>query len=213
MDRFFDANNPLMRFLSLLVDLVILNVMTVACVIPVVTAGGSLTAMNYVLLHLRRKDETYVTRMFRKSLKDNFRQGIPEGLLFLLMVLITAVDLWAMRGTDSKLITFMMILITIVAGFLFVVFVYVFALQSRYENTVKGTILNAFQLAVAHLPRTVLMMVIWIFWIMILVYYHRAALLVFLIYGFTLPGYLCAMLYDPVFAGLEKTDNQEDILE
>ncbi len=207
MDRFFDSNNPLMRFLSLLVDLVILNVMTVACVIPVVTAGASLTAMNYVLLHLRRRDETYVTSMFRKSLKDNFRQGIPEGLLFLLMVLITAVDLWAMRGTDSKLITFMMILITIIAGFLFVVFVYVFALQSRYENTVKGTILNALQLAVAHLPRTVLMMVIWIFWILILVYYHRAALLVFLIFGFTLPGYLCAMLYDPVFAGLEKSDN------
>jgi len=118
-----------------------------------------------------------------------------------------------MRASESRLLTFMMILITIIAGFLFVVFVYIFALQSRYENTVKGTILNAFKLAVANLPRTVLMMVIWIFWILVLVYYHRAALLVFLIYGFTLPGYLCAMLYDPVFARLEKTDNREDILE
>ena len=213
MDKFFDSNNPLMRFLSLLVDLVILNIMTVVCVIPVVTAGGSLTAMNYVLLHLRRKDETYVTSMFRKSLKENFRQGIPEGVLFLLMVLITGVDLWAMHAAESRLITFIMILITIIAGFLFVVFVYVFALQSRYENTVKDTILNAFKLAVGHLPRTALMMAIWILWILVLVYYHRAALLVFLLYGFTLPGYLCAMLYDPVFAGLEKTDNRDDILE
>ena len=31
MDRFFDANNPLMRFLSWLVDLVIINVLTIVC--------------------------------------------------------------------------------------------------------------------------------------------------------------------------------------
>ena len=30
------------------------------------------------------------------------------------------------------------------------------------------------------------------------------AVLAFLIYGFTLPGYLCAMLYDGIFRDLEK---------
>ena len=88
MKKFFDVNNPLMRFLTLLVDLVIVNLMTLVFMIPIVTAGGSLAAMNYVLLHLRRKDETYVMRMFIKSFKENFKQGIPEGLLFLLMVCI-----------------------------------------------------------------------------------------------------------------------------
>jgi len=83
MDKFFDSNNPVMRFLSRLVDLVILNVVTLVYSLPLITAGGAFTAMNYVLLHLHRGDETYIIRMFRKSFRENFRQGIPEGLLVL----------------------------------------------------------------------------------------------------------------------------------
>lgn len=204
MKKFFDVNNPLMRFLTLLVDLVIVNLMTLVFMIPIVTTGGSLAAMNYVLLHLRRKDETYVMRMFIKSFKENFKQGIPEGLLFLLMVCIAGVDLWAMHGSESRMLTFLMIIISIIAAFFIVVFVYVFALQSRYENTVKETFLNAFRLAIGNLLRTILMMVLWVIWIGGMLYFHRFSMLVFVIYGLTLPGYLCTMLYDPVFAKLEK---------
>ena len=206
MDKFFDSGNPVMRFLSRLVDLAILNIMTVIYAIPVVTAGASLTAMNYVLLHLYRRDETYVTRMFRKSFRDNLKQGIPLGLIVLFTAVITATDLWAMHASGSRMMTLMMIIITVIAGFLFVTFVYMFALQSRYENTVKGTIVNAFRLALANLPRTVLMMVIWLIWILVMVYLHRAALLAFLLYGFSLPGYLCTMLYEPVFVRLEEEE-------
>ena len=204
MKKFFDVNNPLMRFLTLLVDLVIVNLMTLVFMIPIVTAGGSLAAMNYVLLHLRRKDETYVMIMFIKSFKENFKQGILEGLLFLLMVCIAGVDLWAMHGSESRMLTFLMIIISIIAAFFIVVFVYVFALQSRYENTVKETFLNAFRLAIGNLLRTIVMMVLWVIWIGGMIYFHRFSMLVFVIYGLTLPGYLCTMLYDPVFAKLEK---------
>ena len=204
MDKFFDSGNPVMRFLSRLVDLAILNIMTVIYAIPVVTVGAALTAMNYVLLHLYRRDETYVTRMFRKSFRDNLKQGIPLGLIVLFTAVITATDLWAMHASGSRMMTLMMIIITVIAGFLFVTFVYMFALQSRYENTVKGTIVNAFRLALANLPRTVVMMIIWIIWILVMVYLHRAALLAFLLYGFSLPGYLCTMLYEPVFVRLEE---------
>ena len=31
-----------------------------------------------------------------------------------------------------------------------------------------------------------------------------AALLAFLLYGFSLPGYLCTMLYEPIFVRLEE---------
>ena len=204
MDRFFDLSNPVRRFLSRIVDLAILNIMTVISSIPIVTAGAALTAMNYVLLHLVKGDETYVTRMFIKSYKENLRQGIPEGLIAIIAAVITATDLWWLHASESKLITMLMIIITVIAGFLFVTFVYMFALQSRYENTVKGTIINAVKLAIGNLPRTVCMMLIWIAWIALLVYLHRLAPLVFIVFGFALPGYLCSMLIEPVFVKLEE---------
>jgi uncharacterized membrane protein YesL len=203
MEKFFDSENPLMRFLSRMVDLAVLNVLTVFTSVLIITAGGALTAMNNVLLHLVRRDETYVTKMFWTSFKKNFRQGIPEGLMMFAAALITFVDMWALHGSDSKIATAMMIVITIIGMFLAAVFVYVFALQSRYENTVCGTVKNAFRLAIGNLPRTVGMIAIWLIWALILLYLHRAAPGFFMIYGLTLPGYLCAMLYNGVFYNLE----------
>lgn len=195
-----------MRFLARLVDLALLNIITVVCCIPLITAGGALTAMNYVLLHLVREDETYVTRMFKKSFIENFRQGIPEGLIVLLASAVTAVDMWALHGSESRMATMMMIVITIIGVMIFVTCVYMFALQSRYENTVGGTILNAVRLAIGNLPRSVVMAVIWLIWILILVYLHKAASTFFLIFGLTLPGYLCTMLYNKVFEDLESDE-------
>ena len=204
MDKFFDSDNPVMKFLARLVDLVVLNVITILYLVPVVTAGGALTAMNYVLFHLNREDESYVIKMFRKSFRANFKQGIPEGLLALAAAGITAVDLLALHGSESRLATLMMISITIIAVLMFVTCVYMFALQSRYENTVSGTILNAVRLAISNLPRSAGMAVIWLVWILILVYLYKAASLFFLIFGLSLPGYLCTMLYDRIFEDLES---------
>lgn len=195
-----------MRFLARLVDLVILNVITILYSLPLITAGGALTAMNYVLLHLYREDESYVIRMFRKSFRENFRQGIPEGLLVLAAAAITVVDMMALHGSESRTATLMMIVITVIAVMIFVTSVYMFALQSRYENTVGQTILNAARLAVTYLPRTAGMAVIWLIWIMILVFLYKAASLFFLIFGLTLPGYLCTMLYNRVFEDLESEE-------
>jgi uncharacterized membrane protein YesL len=206
MAKFFDSDNPVMKFLSRLVDLALLNVITLLYSLPLITAGGALTAMNYVLLHLVRNDETYIIRMFRKSFRENFRQGIPEGLIVLAAAAVTAVDMWALHGSGSRAATMMMIIITIIAVMIFVTCVYMFALQSRYENTVVGTMLNAVRLAVGNLPKSVLMTVIWLIWILILVYLHKAASTFFLIFGLTLPGYLCAMLYDKVFEDLESDE-------
>lgn len=204
MDKFFDSENPVMKFLSRLVDLALVNIMTLISMIPIITFGASMTAMNYVLFHLVRGDETYVIRMFKKSFKENFRQGIPEGLLVLIVAAVTAFDMWLIHGTSSKLMTFMMILITIGAIMVFAVSIYMFALQSRYENTVGVTILNAIRLAIGNLPRTIGMIICWLAWVLALVFLGKAASLAFLVFGFTLPGYLCAILYNKVFESLEN---------
>ena len=209
MDRFFDVNNPVMRFLSTSVDLAIVNLMTVLFAVPIITAGGSLASMNYVLLHLYRKEEGYLRSMFMKSFKANFRQGIPEGLLALAIAGIAAIDLWMLHSINDKTATLLMIIITVITAYLLTATVYIFALQARYENTVTGTIANAFRLSIAHLPRTLGMMITWILWILTLWYLHRAAPLAFLLYGFTLPGYICVSLYEQVFKKLEEeNDNQ-----
>jgi uncharacterized membrane protein YesL len=144
--------------------------------------------------------------MFLKSFKENFRQGILLGLAIIAVAAVTAADLWVLRSMNSKTATALMVIITVAAVYILTTFVYAFALQSRYENTVTGTLANAFRLSIAHLPRTIGMMITWILWILTLWYLHKSALLAFLLYGFTLPGHMCVILYEPIFRKMENDD-------
>ena len=210
MDRFFDANNPVMKFLSRLVDMAVLNLMTIAFMIPIVTAGASITAMNNVLIHLVRKDETYVWKMFLTSFKQNLKQGIGLGILFTAIFAVAGLELMMLHSIDAKSSTMFMIIITVISLCVFAVGIYTFALLSRFENTVRGTLVNAVSLALGHIPRTLGMLAVWAAWAALLWLLHGIYLLV-LLYGLTIPGYLCAMIYDPIFRQLES--NEESAAE
>ena len=208
MDRFFDANNPVMQFLSRLVDMAVLNLMTIACMIPIVTAGAAITAMNNVLIHLVRKDETYVWKMFITSFKQNLKQGIGLGLLFTAIFAFAGLELVLLHSIDAKSSTMFMIIITVICLCVVAIGIYTFALLSRFENTVRGTLINAVSLALGHIPRTLGMLAILVAWAALLWFLHGIFLLV-LLYGLTIPGYLCTRIYDPIFRTLEPNEESE----
>jgi uncharacterized membrane protein YesL len=208
MDRFFDANNPLMQFLSRLVDLAVLNLMTIACMIPVVTAGAAITAMNNVLIHIVRKDETYVWKMFLTSFRQNLKQGVGLGLLFTAIFAFAGLELVMLHSVDAKAATLFMIIITVISLCVVAIGMYTFALLSRFENTMRGTLVNAVSLALGYIPRTLVMLLILAAWAALLWLLQGIFLLV-LLYGLTIPGYLCTRIYDPIFRSLEANEESE----
>ena len=208
MDRFFDANNPVMRFLSFIVDLAVLNLMTIACMIPIVTAGAAITAMNNVLIHLVRKDETYVWKMFLKSFRQNLKQGTGLGLLFTAIFAVAGLELMMLHNIDAKSSTAFMIVITVIGVCVFAIGIYTFALLSRFENTMRGTLVNAASLALGHVPKTLAMVAICAAWALLL-WLLKGIFLLVLLYGLTIPGYLCVKVYDPIFQTLEQNEESE----
>ena len=52
MEKIFDLNNPVWKFIGNLWDFFVLSVLTVLCSLPVVTAGAALTALYYVTLKM-----------------------------------------------------------------------------------------------------------------------------------------------------------------
>ena len=53
----FQPDSKFMSVLNVMANLMLLNILTLALCIPVVTAGASLTAMHYVLLKVARDEE------------------------------------------------------------------------------------------------------------------------------------------------------------
>ena len=86
---------------------------------------------------------------------------------------------------------------------------YVFPLLSRYENPVKDTLLNAMMLVFGKLPLTAEMAVIMAvpaaaaLWVTPLL--PLAAL-----FGLSVPGYACAMLYSPLFSQIEGEEEKKE---
>ena len=56
----FDLDNPLMRFLSKIADLLALNLLFLLCSIPIFTIGASLTSMYYCFFKMKDQEEWLV---------------------------------------------------------------------------------------------------------------------------------------------------------
>lgn len=212
----FDADSPFQRFLYLVADLLVLNIVTALLCIPVITAGASLTAMHYVLLRMVRGEEGYVVKAFFHSFRQNFRQATLMGLVFLAAAFLMGGNLYLIIRAEGTRPVWLAAIVA-AASYLLVMFAcFAFPLLSRFTGTVWGTIGNAVVLSFVRLPRAAAMAFV-TFLPAAVACAVRVLIPVVLLFGFSLPGYVCALLYSPVFRKLEneirsreKKENEPD---
>lgn len=203
MGKLFDIESPLIQGLNKIADLMWLNVLTLICCIPVITAGAALTSAHYVALKMKRNEEGYITREFFKSFKMNFKQSTLIWLLVLLITLIFAVDFYIIKEGGIVLSNVLqVILMALCCLFVFTV-IWVFPMQSKFVNSIKGTIKNAFALSIIQIPRTLLMLVVYLLPYVIL-YFTLQVFPLVILFGISVPVYVSAMLYNKMFKQLEE---------
>ena len=208
MDKLFNLDSPVMRALNKMADLLWLNVLTLLLCIPVITGGAAITAMHYNLLKLVRGDEGYITRSFFKSFKDNFVQSTILWLICLAVFGLLGADVYLVLINPGVFPRIMLYLMLAVLFLVYMIFQYIFPLQSRFENPVRRTLKNSAILAIANLPKTLAMTVITIAPALIFYLIPQATPLV-LMFGFTAPGYVCALMYSPIFKKFEPEEETE----
>lgn len=191
-----------MQALGKMADLMWLNLLTLICCIPIVTAGASLTAMNYMALKIVRNEECYITRGFFKSFRQNFKQATLIWLLIVFVVAVLVGDFVIMRYSGLSFPKFLQIVI-IAIGILFTFMVtFVFPVLAKFDNTVRRTIKNAFLMSIMQFPKTILMIILYVIPPVVFVYFPQAIPVVFL-FGLSLPAWLSAKLYNKFFQKLE----------
>ncbi|MCH5270887.1 MAG: DUF624 domain-containing protein [Lachnospiraceae bacterium] len=207
MGKLFDIESPLIQGLNKVADLMWLNVLTLICCIPIITAGAALTSAHYVALKIKRNEEGYISREFFKSFKMNFKQSTIIWLLVLLIAFIFLVDFYIIKEGGIVLSNVLqVVLMAICCLFVFTV-IWVFPMQAKFVNSIKGTLKNALALSIIQIPRTLLMLVVYILPYVILYFTLQVFPLVFL-FGISVPVYVSAILYNKMFKKLE-----ENILE
>lgn len=81
MDSLFSAESPLMRGLTRLADVMILNLLFIATALPVITLGAALTALNFTAMRIGTGECNSVTGDYFRSFRQNFRQAAVIALL------------------------------------------------------------------------------------------------------------------------------------
>lgn len=210
MGKFLDLDSPVMRFLNRMTDIMWLNILTIVCCIPIVTAGAAFTALHYSCLKLVRGEEGYVTKDFFKSFKMNLKQGIIISIILLVIVVLLFFDFWYLL-TDQQT---GMLESVVLAGLGVVVILlactiqFLFPILARFNNTIRGTVKNAFMMSMLVLPKTLLMVIMGIAPAAIWYFVPQVAPLCFLFF-FGAPAYLSAMLYNKTFKKYEpETENE-----
>lgn len=207
MGRFFNLDSPLMQFLSKMADLMILNVITLLLCIPIITAGDAVCALYYMTIKMVKGEECYIIRGYFKSFKDNFRQATILWIISILLGLILAGDFLILRNTSFSFGDVMMVLIMVVAIIYLFTMIYLFPVLSRFENSVKNTIKNSFLMSVLNLPKTILLFLINLAPVVLLLVTFQA--MPFLImFGFSVPAYVCSMLFVKIFKRFEPEEEE-----
>ncbi len=161
----FEAGNKVFSFLSKLVDAVALSALWLIFCIPVFTIGASSTAFYYTTHKALVRSRGYIWRTFWESFKSNFKQATLTWLIQLVVLVLLTLDIMIMRGMAAQGSTLCTVLLYIFCVMLAIVLVwcyYTIAYQARFENTVRGNLINAGVIAFLNLPWSLLVFAIFV---------------------------------------------------
>lgn len=151
--QFFSPDSPIYRFMRNLTDLLVINFLLVLCSLPVVTLGPALIAAFDVTMKMARDEEGQVGRQFLTAFRKNLKNGIPYGLLLLAGMYFVWLNFSLFEQLDSH--PTMLLTSGWVGGFiLLLMFLFAFALQARYENTILRTLKNSADICIRFFLRT-----------------------------------------------------------
>ena len=202
MGKLFDLDSPFMRFLSRLADLMILNILVLIISIPVITIGAALTAMHYVLIKMVRNEETYITKMFFKSFKENFLQSTIEWIIIMAVFGIFAADYFIFVRSGQEFSMVFMIAILAVSVLVMMSIMYVFPLQARFYNTIGKTFKNSVLIMILNFPKSILMFILYLLPV-VLLFISSFATPFLIMFGVSVPALGAVYLYRKVFERFE----------
>ena len=204
--NFFVIDSPVMRFLGRIGDIIILNLIFVVTALPVVTVGMALSALYTVAMKLARGEDPSVLREYIRAF---WRNRKPATICWLIMAAAGALiflDFRLAGAFGGALYTVVRLLLAMIFGVWMLTFLYLFPYIARFENTVFHSVKNALFLSAAHLPSTVMMLVISIGLAVITLFTSRTFVIGtigWFFAGFAAVAYTQSFLFSRIFSKYE----------
>ena len=204
ISRLQGEDNVIIRVSTRITQLVLINLLTILCCLPVIPIGAALTSMHDVLQMIVRKEDGYITRRYFSSFRKNMKQATLLWVPFLFIFSGCVADVIIIFSAPGLIPNYIMIPAGVAGLFALFVFQWVFPLQARFEGNFGVVMKMSFLLAVARFPRTILMALVCV----LPVFAVRSLLTLpfVLLFGISVPAFIGAKIYHPIFRQLEQID-------
>lgn len=195
------VESRIVHILEFLFDLIVLNLLTLLCCIPIITVGAAFTALYRSLFDMRL-GKANIIRGYFKALIDNIRSGLLLGLILILICVsfvLYIVFLQDLIVAGDKLVLGGIFFVAVI---FFFPMLYVFPLLAMFDNSALRTLSNAFLLSLRHVGITLIVLIMFgLPWLILAINssWFLKIVPLFLFFGFSLPGWVSSNLFLKVF--------------
>ena len=214
--KLFNPDSRIMIFLSRVADLVILNILWLVCCSPVVTIGASTTAMYHVIRHWQKDSVSSIMRDFFQSFKEDFKQATPVYLILLIPTVAVVMNAMLIFNPENSAAvpSYLLVIWFISALILLFISSFVYPVMAFFADSIFKTLRNAMVLALANLPRTILISVLNLLPVILLfvnLSFFLQSSIFWLLIGGALVAYLNMSILKPVFKKLVPSEFEDTV--
>ena len=124
-------------------------------------------------------------------------------MIFLGITALFLIDVKIMTSEEMHLPKILSIAVCTIYFFILITILYVFPILARFENTVKGTLKNAFLMSVLHIFKTLIIVICYAIPVLLIpLNYNFIA--IYLLIGISAPVFINSYLFASVFRKYEK---------
>lgn len=209
MVHLFDPDNKFWRTLGKFFDAILMGIMWFLFSLPIVTAGAATTSFYQFTMRQVNDTEGTIISSFTKFFVKRFKKATVIWLLQLAAILFLGFDFWLcleMIDWSAGFDILKLVFIGLVAIALIVLAasVYVYPILAIFDFGIKKTICDSFIMAVANLPVT---MTVWVMYALVLFAFDRYTVLTPV--AFSLMVFFSSYFIYPVFNKYAVDDEEE----
>lgn len=199
MQELFGVNSSFYRFMWKTMQILWLNIIWIICCIPVFTIGAANTALYYTSMKLSKNEESYITKDFFHSFRQNFRQATIIWLILMSIGLVLFINVfyyWVLYDNTNILL----VLFGILIFFYFIIFTYIFPALAKFENSIINTFHFSAIMSIRKIGWTLLLIFVEVAVIVLSIALHFIPFLI----GAGLIAYFQSFIFEYIFADIIK---------
>ncbi|MCQ2541266.1 MAG: YesL family protein [Lachnospiraceae bacterium] len=160
MRKFFSPDSIAMRFLTLLCNLMYINLLFIIFSLPLFTMGAAFSAMYSTLFKMLHGDDPFIGKTFVKAFKSSFKQATTMWLPIAIFEILFVIGIYITLFILDPMYKMLQYPLSISFFLLLCISNYIFPQIALFNQTNSVTLKNAVLLAISNFPTTLFMIVV-----------------------------------------------------